>query len=335
MSHEIETALYADRPAWHGLGDVLTSDDLATMSVSEIVARAFPGPVGAWEVSCAPITASAFGTDYPVDGKIAVVRNVAPHILGIHGDDYSAESPGARAQLLDNALDGAGTWETMLSLREGKRTVFLKRLGDDIKVGGIDSVGMFAMLADSYDGSLALTCGTTAVRVVCNNTLNMALPEIDARPHIKIKHTKNMTTKVAEIRAAMELSFEWAEGFAVQADKLINTKVTLGRFEEIIRQTFPKAKSDLAPFSREQYAMIGVLQSSPTISKDIRFTGWGALNAVTEYMEHGRGRRNTSGTDDANVSERAMSERRLEDALLSDQKEAANVARLILTGGKR
>lgn len=332
MSHEVETALYIERPAWHGLGIIIPAKH--KLSTGELVAQAFPGPVAgmSWKVATAPLTATAHGTTYEVDGKVAVVRDVAPHILGLHSDGYTARQVSDNAELLQNALGGIGWLEgsSMISLRDGARTVLLAKLSDEIKVGGTDSVNLYAVCFDSYDGSLPLTFGVTAVRVVCNNTLNMALPDVEARPHIKIKHTKNADVKVSDVQNAMSVSFKWAEEFERTANLLSNTEVTKARFEAIIREAFPKPKSDPAPFSREQYAMIGVLESSPTIGDDIRYTGWGALNAVTEFQEWGRGRRNTTGADDPTTAARALSERRFEDSVLSGQSDATKVASLIL-----
>jgi hypothetical protein len=52
-----------------------------------------------------------------------------------------------------------------------------------------------------------------------------------------------------------------------------------------VRDLFPKAAGEVAPFSREQYQLIGLLESSPTISDDFRYTRWGAFNAVTEHFD--------------------------------------------------
>lgn len=329
MSHEVENALYADRPAWHGLGLTLTREEIGAMSLTEIVAKAFPGPGELpWTVETAPIVAHrSDGVIVPIDNQIAVVRNIDPAVVGIHGEDYVARNPIDNARLLDNALGGAD-WESMISLREGKRTVFLARLGNGFKVGGQDAVNLYAMLADSYDGSLALTVGTTAVRVVCSNTLAMSMPEVEARPHYKVKHTKHSATKVEDVRKAMELAMTWADEFQVKAEELIGTKVSMGKFEAIIREVFPKKASDPAPFSREQYSILGVLANSPTIDKGIKATGWGAINAVTEYLEWGRPRRKSGDDDEGNG--RAMAERRLEDAMLGDQAVVTRVAELVL-----
>lgn len=329
MSAEVESGLFVERPAWHGLGLVVDRDHGFT--TTELTAKAFPGVDGKpWTVETTPIVAHrSNGTTVPVDGQIAVVRSIDPAIVGIHGDNYVARNPLDNALLLDSALHGAD-WESMISLRDGRRTVFLARLGDGFQVGGVDAVKLYAMLADSYDGSLALTVGTTAVRVVCQNTLAMAMPEIEARPHYKVKHTKNSVTKVEDVRNAMELALVWADGFQAKAEELINTEVSKGRFEEIIRECFPKVKSDPAPFSREQYSIFGVLENSPTIDEGIKRTGWGAINAVTEFLEWGRSRR-SSGDGDPEAAQRAMAERRLEDAMLSDQVVVGKVAEMVLS----
>jgi phage/plasmid-like protein (TIGR03299 family) len=337
MSHEFETGLYIERPAWHGLGLVLDADH--GMSTSELVAKAFPGPVegmaAKWQL--APTHAEAHGTTYPT-GQACVVRDVEPHIIpnSTGSLDRMIRQPGENAELLQNALGGLG-WlpgSSMISLREGARIVLLAKLTDEIKVGGTDAVNLYAVCFDSYDGTLPLTFGTTAVRVVCQNTLNMALPDVEARPHVKIKHTKNANVKVGDVQAAMSVSFKWAEEFERTANLLSNTEVTKRRFEDIVREAFPMSSADRAKgrnFSDQQYAMIGVRESSPTIGDDIRDTGWGALNAVSEFLEWGRGSRNTTGAEaDSEAATTAMAERRFESTLTGGQADVSKVASLIL-----
>jgi hypothetical protein len=55
----------------------------------------------------------------------------------------------------------------------------------------------------------------------------------------------------------------------------------------MVRQLWPKPANEPAPFSREQYALIGLLESSPNIDDAFRYTRWGALNAVTELFDWG------------------------------------------------
>jgi hypothetical protein len=68
-------------------------------------------------------------------------------------------------------------------------------------------------------------------------------------------------------------------------DALLDEEYTRRDFERLVRDLFPKPAGERAPFSKEQYGMLGLLESSPTIGDDIRQTKYGAFNAVTEWHE--------------------------------------------------
>jgi hypothetical protein len=67
-------------------------------------------------------------------------------------------------------------------------------------------------------------------------------------------------------------------------DALLDQEYTKRQFEVMVADLWPKASADPAPFSKEQYSLIGLLESSPTIDDGFRYTKWGALNAVSEFQ---------------------------------------------------
>jgi hypothetical protein len=66
---------------------------------------------------------------------------------------------------------------------------------------------------------------------------------------------------------------------------LLDQEFSKREFEPMVSDLFPKSSTEPAPFSKEQYSMIGLLESSPTIDDGIRYTRYGAINAVTEHFD--------------------------------------------------
>src|SRR5206468_29367 len=109
-----------------------------------------------------------------------------------------------------------------------------------------------------------------------------------------VKHTANATSRISEARRTLKLTWQYADAFQAEMDELLAQEFTKRQFEVMISELFPKSATEPAPFSREQYSMIGLLESSPTIDDGIRYTKYGALNAVREFDDWGR-RFNESG----------------------------------------
>ena len=86
-----------------------------------------------------------------------------------------------------------------------------------------------------------------------------------------------------EAREALGLTFAYADEWESTMNQLIESAFEKAAFEKMVKALFPHDDNKRGGFSREQYALIGVMESSPNINLDAWYTRWGALNAVTEY----------------------------------------------------
>lgn len=313
MSHDVELnengegEMFSVRDIpWHGLGSVLP--DYPTSREALIEAAHFS------PIEKRPIFVElADGTTVPVPDKAANIRVSDQKYLSVMGANYASEGCDEIAlvdftlALMDvNPSDMGIEIDGELPIKftngghlaDGKKAWLCYELPKNIKIGDMDSeqIRMFGFAHTSYDGSWKFGTAMSAVRVVCANTANMAFRSAAAK--WSTKHTKNAKSRIDEARRTLKLAYNYADTFEAEMNELLNSEFTKAQFEGMISNLFPKNSDDPAPFSKEQYSMIGMLESSPTIPDEIRYTRWGALNALTEFESWGR-RFNETATPNA------------------------------------
>lgn len=308
MSHEVlpdgngNVKMFSVREVpWYGLGTILPA---YPKSVDEIMEAA-----GYETVVELPITTTLpDGTPYTLDSHkviASVDRNVPLSVMSSSYTlitarpmvEFAFEVLGQTVYFTDDGLmelepllsdDGEPSikFETGMNLYGGKVITLMARVPQSIMVGGVDAVDLYIAFVNSYDGSQKFGCHVTPIREVCANTLAMGLRA--AVQSWSVKHTSKAMDYVDEARKTLNLTSKYAAAFKTTADTLIDSPFTTADMESLVRDVFPKQSSDAAPFSPEQYGMIGLLQSSPTIDDAFRMTRWGAYNAVREWDDWGR-----------------------------------------------
>lgn len=140
------------------------------------------------------------------------------------------------------------------------------------------------------------------VRVVCNNTLNIALST--AKRSWSAKHMGDMDSKIAEARQALELASKYMKELDIYADKLANKKVTDPEIQKILDEMFP-VPEDATPAAKKTAEMaqteFWVCYNMPDIRKYYG-TAWGAINAMADMADHTQPRRMTKNYAENNWS---------------------------------
>ena len=163
MSANVESMFYVRTAPWHGLGarveEALTSQDALHYSGLD------------WQVKQEPLMTGTFKS---VPGYVANVRSDNDRILGIVSDSYKVVQ-NEEAFAFTDALIGEGVrYETAGSLDEGRKVWLLAKLPERYQLVGED-VDPYIVFTSSHDGSGAIRVAPTPIRVVCQNTLNLAL----------------------------------------------------------------------------------------------------------------------------------------------------------------
>ncbi len=145
----------------------------------------------------------------------------------------------------------------------------------------------YLLLVNSHDGSSTVRVKLTPIRVVCENTLSLALSRAEQEVHIR--HTLNAMEKLKEAHEILGLTNK----LYVQLDAIFNrmseTKVEQQARTDYVKAVFPEdLNSKDQSWVRKVHDTIFELAESGQGAEIARGTLWGAYNAVTEYVDHYR-----------------------------------------------
>jgi phage/plasmid-like protein (TIGR03299 family) len=268
-------------PAWHGLGTVFDSEvttsqmlDLAHLSGWNVRLEDITLPAKSHKSWYAVVRTNPFG-----DGN---------DVLGVVGERYKEVQNEDLFAFGDNILDGGGRWETAGSIKNG--TIVFGSLALERETvldpsGVSDKVNTFLLVHTSHDGSLAVQASVTPVRVVCQNTLNMALRGV--KQSYKIRHTQTVDGRVQAAREALGLANQFMDEFDVMAQELFEREINDMKFDEIVKAIYPVPEKDVKGAMtkwQNKTDLIWDIYRSET-QEGIRDTAWGALNALTERLD--------------------------------------------------
>lgn len=271
-------------PAWHGLGTVF-QDEVTTSEMLDLA------HLSNWNVRLEDVILPDEYTS--VKSNFMVVRNNPfeenqNDVLGIVGDRYNVIQNEELFSFGDAILDGGGTWETAGSIKKG--TVVFGALSIDKEItldkdGANDKTKTYLLLNTSHDGSVAIQASITPVRVVCQNTLNLALRSV--KQSFKIRHTQSADGKVAQAREALGVTFAYMEQFEKSAQALYQTAMTEAEFLKIVGAIYPKPEKDAKGSMKKWENKIVTLQEilAGDTNKNISGTAWAGLNAMTERLD--------------------------------------------------
>jgi phage/plasmid-like protein (TIGR03299 family) len=157
--------------------------------------------------------------------------------------------------------------------------------------GRADKIDNYLLINTSHDGSIAIQASITPVRVVCANTLNLALSSFKGKSApkqtFKIRHTQTAEGKIAVAREALGLAKTYIDDFSLMANAMIETEITNADFDKIVALAYPAPEKDAKGSFKKYEAKIDLLndiyvgQYNDTISG----TAWGAYNALTERLD--------------------------------------------------
>lgn len=308
MSHEIEfvngAASYVDNgrsPAWHQLGESVEG-----LTFDDAMERA---NLKDWNVRAEPLTVHLDGINYPVDDRQVIVRNnpatgnVEP--VGTVGGRYRTVQNESALGVASYLEEMGATVETAASIRKG-RQVFLTMLMDKGFIldpeGAGDRVDLYLLLATSHDGSLTNQASATPVRVLCANTLDYALPNVQRA--YSVRHTAGAEVKLAEAQQIFLKANGFFDRMADEAKDLFQTECSDKQFFDIISTLYPKPGTPESGVDESKRGLtvwekkVDTIQTiwKGTTNTNVTGTMWGAMNALTERLDWHRTARGGDGT---------------------------------------
>lgn len=304
MAHELESdKSFASfrQPAWHGLGTVF-EEEVDTKQMLQLA------NLNDWNVRLEEI---AIPDTFVSDKSHYFVTRTNPFdksqndVLGVVGERYHTLQNEELFDFADGILDGGGRWETAGSLKGG-RVVFgslaLERETVLDPNGVSDKINTYLLVNTSHDGSVAIQASVTPVRVVCANTLNMAIgggKRNGVKQTFKIRHTQTANGKIQAAREALNIANAYMDEFDVMAKNMIEKEISNDTFNKIMLEAYPMPDKDTKGALKKWQTKTELIENIYTgeFNHMIAGTAWGAFNALTERLDWhraGRGGNNES-----------------------------------------
>lgn len=288
MSVNVETMMYVREKPWHGLGTMVMN---APTSKEAIQLAGLD-----WNVEARPIYDEERNE---IPGYKANTRSTDNSVLGIVTDRYKIIQNADAFSFVDNLIGKDVTYETAGSLKKGKQIWLLAKM-PMAKVAG-DDVEPYMCFTNTHDGTGAVKVCMTPIRVVCNNTLNLALNQ--AKRSWSTVHTGDINKKLAEAEATLELANRYMVKLDEEAYKLANTTVREDWLNDMLKAWFPVEENDSDVKKRNVQRMkdeFMVAYMMPDI-KQFRGTAWGVVNAASDML-HNEPSRKTKNYEENNWS---------------------------------
>lgn len=231
MASEWDRGILA-KSSWHGLEEIGTMPDAAAMIAAAERTGAWPTRL----TSEAMTTASGLAV---ADAK-AIVASYAAHpsrVLGVVGGRYRATSPEEWRGIVEAAAAAGAKPTGAFALRDGARIL------GTFEVGIGNGLRTNLLMCDSFDGSMALTCGYTTIDVVCANTLAVSLGK-DGGGMAKIRHTASAADRIEDLRKAIAVATECGQKIRDAYAHARETRLDRDQAKAVFDALFPEAAED-------------------------------------------------------------------------------------------
>ncbi|MFB9123576.1 DUF932 domain-containing protein [Paraburkholderia dipogonis] len=298
--HLVQSMAYVRDTPWHGLGNQLAPNQPLEVWAKQAGMN--------WQIEEAEVRFVAgrdgLGSIHAFPEQKVLYRSDTKEPLSVVSNRYQCVQPGEILSFYKDLTEVGGfELETAGVLKGGRKLWALARTGQSVSLKGRDEVNGYLLLATACDGTLATTAQFTSVRVVCHNTLAIALG--DNTSAIKVPHRSQFDGEAVKRQLGVAIS-SW-DAFMIRMKALSERKVRPTTAEAYFRRvlTYPTSAADGgAPLAVNDRAIKAVQELFAGRGKGADMasasgTAWGLLNAVTQYVDHERRSRSEDSRQDA------------------------------------
>ncbi len=283
MAANVETMFYTREKPWHGLGTMVaeapnSKDALRLAGLN-------------WKVFQEPVYTE---NEELIQGYKANVRDTDRKVLGVVTDRYKVIQNEEAFAFTDTLLGEGVRYETAGSLQEGRRVWMLARLPREFIIGG-ERISPYMVFSNTHDGSGAVKTALTPIRVVCNNTLNLALRT--AKRNWSMIHTGDISGKIEEAKNTLLLADEYMTALGQEFENLRKIKLSEKQVLDYIKILLPMEEN----YSLLQKRGVEKLRADMKMRyfdapdlKDVGNNGYRFVNAVSDFATHSTPRRKTA-----------------------------------------
>ena len=283
MAANVETMFYTREKPWHGLGTMVaeapnSKDALRIAGLN-------------WKVLQEPVYTE---NEELIQGYKANVRDTDRKVLGVVTDRYKVIQNEEAFAFTDTLLGEGVRYETAGSLQEGRRVWMLARLPREFIIGG-ERISPYMVFSNTHDGSGAVKTALTPIRVVCNNTLNLALRT--AKRSWSMIHTGDISGKIEEAKNTLLLADGYMTALGQEFENLRKIKLSEKQVLDYIKILLPMEEN----YSLLQKRGVEKLRADMKMRyfdapdlKDVGNNGYRFVNAVSDFATHSTPRRKTA-----------------------------------------
>lgn len=280
---------YINEVPWHGLGTRLDKPATAQEAIQAAQLD--------WPVIKLPLSAGS--KHIPVPDKFAIVRKTGnlvqkmDPVLGVVGKDYTPLQNRDAFRFFDPIVgQNAAIYHTAGALGQGERVWILAKLPGHIRVVGDDITEKYLLLSNSHDGKSSVQIKFTPVRVVCQNTLTIALCDGQA---YRVIHHADIHSKLENAHKMLGFINDRFDDMEETFQAMSRIKMNTDRLTEYLAEVYPTVKEpekmELVQRDRnwsEYFFDQGKGNRMPGVTGSL----WAAFNGVTEWLDHRKSRQN-------------------------------------------
>src|SRR5579863_4030540 len=299
--HLVSNLAFVGDTPWHGLGNQLAANQSIEVwaqqagmnwRIEEAEVRYVSGMAG-----------STLGSIHAFPEQKVLYRSDTKMPLSVVSKRFNVVQPAEIIEFYRDLTEVGGfELETAGVLKDGKKLWALARTGQNATLKGRDRVNGYLLLATACDGSLATTAQFTSVRVVCNNTLAIALG--DSTGAVKVPHRSQFDAQAVKRQLGIAIS-SW-DGFMARMKALSECKVNDTAADAFFRRvlTYPTSSTNMQVPATNDSAIKTVQELFAGRGKGADMasaaaTAWGLVNAITEFADHHRRARSEDHRRDA------------------------------------
>lgn len=283
MAANVESMFYVREKPWHGLGTEVME---APSSEEALIAAGLN-----WKVCQEPIYT---GTDEPILGYRVNLRNTDRRVLGVVTERYKVIQNDEAFAFTDALLGEGVRYETAGSLQGGKKVWLLAHMPHEYIISG-ERISPYLLFSNTHDGSGAIKVALTPIRVVCNNTLNLALAT--AKRSWSMIHTGNIQGKLQEAKDTLLLAETYMDSLGKEFDSLRMKKISDRQVMEYIEILLPIEDGSTPQQIRNMKRLQEDMKARYFDAPDLQQVGKNAyrfINAVSDFATHAEPLRRTA-----------------------------------------